>query len=70
MNPQDAIIGSSLAGLSGTPPVEMPKVGDTIMLRFQHGSVFQVRENMPVYGEGEYVEVEVKAIRKAQISFV
>ena len=69
MNPTGATLGSSLVGLS-TNPVEMPKVGDTIMLRFQHGNVFHVRENMPVYGEGEYVEVEVKAIKKAKIEFV
>lgn len=71
MNPQGATIGSSLAGLSATPKMfELPTVGTTMLLQMSFGNVYVVGEAQAIYDGREYVEVEVKAIKKAKIEFV
>ena len=63
-------VGSSLSSLGSIPKVELPKVGDTLTLFFNnYNGIFLVKEGQPVTSGVEYVEVEVKAIKKAKVSF-
>lgn len=56
---------------NSTPPVELPKVGDKMLLQvYPHGmvSVFDA-ENNTASPQATYIEVEVKSLKKAKVSF-
>lgn len=69
------MMGESLVPMGGSlakaiPQRELPKVGDTMILHFQpYGGIYEVKEGQQITNGAEYVEVEVKAIKKAKVSF-
>lgn len=61
-------------GLVGTvtslPKFVKPAVGDKFMASInEYGSFYICQENQQVFIDGEYYEIEVKAIKKAKVSF-
>jgi len=66
-----APVGAQLAANNSIPEMEMPKVGDKLLLQaYQHGmiNVFD-DENSSPSPQATYIEVEVKALKKAKISY-
>ena len=69
MNGENITI-TGLGEMKSVKETPMPKVGDVITLQFNpFGGVNVIKEGTAIYGGQDYYEMEVKAIKKAVVSF-